>query len=95
VTGDDWRRLGILLGVPFLVAHALAAFWGAKTVLMLPMEAGGLLLGPMIGVPLLGIGMAFLAAAVNLVVGREPYYVIAGAFVALVFDGFFLMTVMG
>lgn len=95
MTRDDFRRLSVLLGVPFLALHALAAFWGAKTLLMLPMEAGGLLFGPMIGVPLLGIGMGFAAAAVHLVMDSEPYYVLAGAFVALVFDGFFLMTVMG
>lgn len=95
MTRDDFRRLSLVIGVPFLALHALAAFWGAKTMLMLPIEAGGLLFGPMIGLPLLGIGLAFAAAAVHLVMDSEPYYVIAGAIVALAFDGFFLMTVMG
>lgn len=92
MTRDDWHRLGVLLGVPYLALHALAAFWAAKLFLSLPMEAGGLFLGPVIGLPMAFAGMMLVVAAVMLATGREVYFVLAAVFVLMVVDGFAFMV---
>lgn len=72
MTGDDWRRLGVLLGVLALGTLACWAFWAAKGFLSLPMEAGGLVFGPFVGLPLLTIGMTLLVAAARFAVRWWP-----------------------
>lgn len=49
--------LGVALGCLTLVGHALAIGAAAVMFLRLPMEAGGLVLGPMLGLPLLAIAL--------------------------------------
>lgn len=64
-------EIGVLLGVLALVAHGLAALRFAKLYLGLPMEAGGLFLGPLLGMPLLVYGVLAIGVAVVLLVSYD------------------------
>lgn len=86
----DRDRLGGLLGALALLGHALPALWFAKVLLSLPMEGGGLVLGPFVGLPVLGFALMGVALAVFLVVNPAAmrYQAIAALVVAATFDLF-------
>ena len=68
MTRTDWQRLFVIAGVLILGVLAFMAFRVAKEFLSLPIEGGGLLFGPFLGLPLLGIGVMLLFWAVQLAV---------------------------
>ena len=84
------------LAVVVLVGHALVAFRFARVFLGLPMEAGGLVLGPMLGLPLAAFAFVVLAVAVVLVVNRDVAWTqaVAALAVAAFFDAFLAMAGM-
>lgn len=92
MTRDERRRIAVVLGVPSLLGHGVVALLAAKLFLGLPMEAGGLFLGPVLGMPLAGFGLTALLCAV-LMPWRPASAQVAGSLiVALCFDGFALMV---
>ena len=68
MTRTDWQRLFVITSVLVLGVLAFLSFRAAKEFLSLPIEGGGLLFGPFLGLPLLGIGVMLLFWAVQLAV---------------------------
>lgn len=92
MTRDDRRLLSVVLGVPSLAAHGVLALVAAGAFLGLPLEAGGLFFGPVLGFPLGAFGLAALLAAA-LMPWRPTQSPVPGCLgAALLFDGFALMT---
>ncbi len=89
-------RAGVGLAVVVLAGHAFVAFRIAHTFLGLPMEAGGLFLGPVIGLPLAGFAFVALALAVMLLVKRDAAWTqaVAALAVSAFFDAFLGMAGM-
>ena len=90
LTRYDREKLGQITGSVSLAGHAAAAFWAAWQILSLPMEAGGLVLGPIIGLPLVTLGMVLLSGAAVLARGRTPHLPFAGLGLTVLADGVLL-----
>lgn len=80
LTRYDRERLAEIVGAVSLAGHAVPAALLAKMMLGLPMEAGGLILGPMLGFPAL-FGSIGLAAGALLLAFRRPGEVPVGGLV--------------
>lgn len=89
-----WARAAAGTGAGILAVNGVLALRFGLLLLRLPMEAGGLLLGPFVGLPLVGFGLAAGALAVGLVAMPDRVWSQAAAalVVALAFDAFALMS---
>lgn len=86
LTRYDRERLGQLLGAPVLAGHAVLAGYWAKGLLSLPMEAGGLFLGPVVGFPLASASLMLLVGAGLFLTGRVRLQGVACLVACLAFD---------
>lgn len=91
MTQDERRRVAVILGVPPLLGHGVVALYYAKIVLGLPIEGGGLVLGPMVGFPVGMFGVVALSGAVLMAWQPTAQPVVGSLVVALCFDAFALM----
>lgn len=86
LTRYDRERLGQILGAVSLAGHALPAFVFAQRALSIPMEAGGLVIGPILGLPLLVVGVIFVIGAIVLPTGRTPFMPFAALALTVLVD---------
>lgn len=95
LTRYDRERLGQLVGAVSLGAHALPAFAYAAKALSLPMEAGGLVLGPLLGLPLAVVGAVMVIGAIVLPTGRTPFFPFAALALTVLVDTVLLLNGAG
>ena len=95
LTRYDRERLAEITGLVSLLGHAVPAALLAKAFLGLPMEAGGLFLGPLLGFPAAFGALLLVAGAVLLALRRPGPVPIGGLVVTLAADVLALVTGLG
>jgi len=89
---DRLARAGAGLGCLTLLGHAFSLGAQALDLLRLPMEAGGLFLGPFVGLPLLVLALYLAAAGIALPLGTARVQAATAVMLTATADVFALLS---